>query len=106
MIKKYALLNENNIVINISVADEFWDSTGWIEYTSENPAAIDSEYFDGKFYEPKPFNSWIRDTEAGTWKAPVEKPQTNEYVYDYFWNEADLKWEEIEQLYPKSPNQP
>jgi hypothetical protein len=34
--KKFALLDENNLVINISVADENWDNTGWIEYTNKN----------------------------------------------------------------------
>ena len=34
--KNYALLNENNLVINISVADSDWDSTGWVEYTGKN----------------------------------------------------------------------
>jgi hypothetical protein len=30
--KNFALI-ENGIVVNVSVADENWDSTGWIEYT-------------------------------------------------------------------------
>ena len=30
--KNFALV-ENGIVVNVSVADENWDSTGWIEYT-------------------------------------------------------------------------
>lgn len=34
--KYFALLNENNMVINISVADDVWDNTGWIEYTGKN----------------------------------------------------------------------
>jgi hypothetical protein len=34
--KNYALLNAENIVINISVAEDDWDSTGWLEYTGKN----------------------------------------------------------------------
>lgn len=31
----FALLNNDNLVINISVADDTWDNTGWIEYTNK-----------------------------------------------------------------------
>jgi hypothetical protein len=34
--KNYALLDENNLVINISIADNDWDSTGWVDYTNKN----------------------------------------------------------------------
>ena len=34
----FALLNDDNLVINISVADDNWDNAGWIEYTNKNCA--------------------------------------------------------------------
>jgi len=34
--RNFALLNEENIVINISIGDDDWDSTGWVEYTDKN----------------------------------------------------------------------
>jgi hypothetical protein len=34
--KNFALLNSENIVLNISVGSEDWDSTGWVEYTGKN----------------------------------------------------------------------
>ena len=34
--KNFALLNSENIVVNISIGDDNWDSTGWVEYTDKN----------------------------------------------------------------------
>ena len=52
--KNYALLN-NNIVINVSVANDDWDSTGWIEYTDSRPAIIGHTYDQSRnaFIAPK-----------------------------------------------------
>ena len=44
--KTYALI-ENGIVINISIADDDWDSTGWIEYQN---AGIGWNYDGIEFY--------------------------------------------------------
>jgi hypothetical protein len=63
--KKFALLNENNLVLNISIADNSWDSTGWVEYNNSNPASIGGDYVDGYFYSVRPFASWTRN--AGNW---------------------------------------
>lgn len=84
--KFLAQLNQNNIVLNISIADESWDSTGWIEYTEENPAIIGGDYFDGYFYSPQPFPSWTR--QKGNWICP--KPQPSEGLW--FWDESKLDW--------------
>lgn len=72
--KNYALLDENNIVINVSVADESWDATGWIEYTDANPARIGDSFVDGIFMPPKPEGEgwtwdetemeWVHDSET------------------------------------------
>lgn len=88
--KNYALLDENNKVVNVSVADENWDSTGWIEYTNNNPAFIGGDYFDGYFYHPKPYPSWIRSN--GTWNPPVDMPTGNNR---YTWDEDTTSWVEV-----------
>ena len=85
--KFYALLDENNKVLNISTADDSWDSTGWIEYTLENPAYINGDLYLGFFYAPQPYPSWSRD--YGTWTPSVPYP-TDPYLYD--WNDAELNW--------------
>ena len=54
--KNLAQLDENNKVINISLADNEWLQEGWIEFTEENPASIGYEYdpIDKAFIAPMP----------------------------------------------------
>jgi hypothetical protein len=88
--KNYALLDENNKVVNISVANENWDSTGWIEYTNSNPAFMGGDYVDGYFYPPKPYPSWLRSN--GIWNPPVDMPTDNKR---YICDETTTSWIEI-----------
>ena len=88
--KNYALLNENNIVINICIADSNWDSTGWIEYTNNNPAYIDGDYIDGYFYSSQPYPSWLRN--KGNWESPIPNPNPIDDPTVYRWTEHTLKW--------------
>ena len=39
------------------------------------------------FIPPKPFNSWLLDTESASWYPPVPKP-----TGDYVWDEASTNW--------------
>jgi hypothetical protein len=91
MIKKYALLNKNNLVINISIADDSWDSTGWVEYTDNNPAFINGDYVNGYFYPAQPYSSWTRN--QGQWIAPTPMPTDGKR---YYWSENDLSWREVQ----------
>jgi hypothetical protein len=85
--KNYALLDENNFVINISIADQNWDSSGWVEYSNSNPAIIGGDYYEGFFYPPQPFDSWTRNN--GHWEAPTPKPETEGF---WIWNEESGEW--------------
>jgi hypothetical protein len=87
--KNFALLDENSVVINISVGNESWNSTGWIEYAEENPAVIGGDYVDGYFYPEQPFASWTRN--EGKWICPKPKPNGLNFV----WNEQGQEWVEI-----------
>lgn len=89
--KKFALLDENNVVVNISIADDSWDSTGWVEYTDNNPAFIGGDYIDGYFYPIQPYLSWTRNN--GQWQAPTPYPITEDKKY--YWSEDDLSWREV-----------
>jgi hypothetical protein len=79
--RTFALLDENNIVINISVADDSWDSTGWIEYTNKT-ASIGWTYNldEDIFIAPQPFESWTR--EGSYWYAPIPKPDGINWIWD------------------------
>jgi hypothetical protein len=87
--KKFALLDENNIVINISIADDSWDSTGWVEYIDSNPAFIGGDYVDGYFYSVQPYPSWTRN--QGNWLPPTPMPNNDKR---YNWDEATTSWVE------------
>jgi hypothetical protein len=103
IMKNYAVI-ENDIVINIVVADEEWanaQTATLVEYTEENSAWMGGDYVGGFFYPPKPFASWTRNN--GSWVAPVEKPTditegdgsaTGDFAY--IWNEPSLSWNRIE----------
>ena len=92
--KNYALLNENNIVINISIADESWDSAGWVEYTEKKLAGIGYTYDSIRdvFIPPQPFNSWLLDEATCQWYSPTPKPSDGNM---YVWNEDELNWVEL-----------
>jgi hypothetical protein len=45
------------------------------------------------FYEPKPFDSWILNTNTWTWEAPTPMPIDDK---NYIWDESTKSWiEEI-----------
>jgi hypothetical protein len=88
--KNFALLDQNNMVINISVGDESWDSSGWVEYSEENPAVIGGDYVGGFFYPQQPFPSWTRN--QGQWICPKPKPSGLECI----WDEQEQEWVSVE----------
>ena len=40
------------------------------------------------FIPPKPYASWLLDTDTGLWNAPIAKPEGN-----YSWNEDNQSWD-------------
>ena len=89
--KLFALLDQDNKVINTSIAEDDWQEENWIEYSSDNPACIGGDYVDGYFYWPRPFASWTRN--QGVWEAPIPMPNNGKF---YFWNEELGAWVEAE----------
>jgi hypothetical protein len=103
MIKKYFARLENNIVIDVTIAEtKKWVEENfegeWIETYSNKPnkpmAAIGFEYISNLdiFREVKPFESWILSDNQLFWIAPVPMPQDGEI---YVWNEEIGDWEEV-----------
>jgi hypothetical protein len=76
-----------------------WIQTSYNASIRKNYAGIGYLYNEELdiFIEPKPFESWLLDTENGTWKAPVNKPTDDK---KYIWNEETLSWEESTNLLP------
>lgn len=89
--KTVAVLNENNVVINIIVVADNFNELNHVEYFDQNPAVIGGDLFEGYFYPKQPYSSWTRNG-AGKWIAPLPKP----VGVDWRWDEAALSWIEIE----------
>ena len=47
----------------------------------------------GYFSPPKPFPSWVFDSDAWAWSSPVAMPDDEE---DYTWDEELQKWTAVE----------
>ena len=68
--RNFAQLNKKNLVVNISVADDNWDSTGWIEYTGKE-CGIGYSYNKNlnAFILPKCHDEAILNTETLKWEC-------------------------------------
>ena len=86
--KLMALLDQNNKIVNTSVANDDWQGENWIEYTLDNPAYIGGDYVENYFYAPQPYPSWSRN--KGIWDSPTPMPQDGKF---YNWNETTQEWQ-------------
>ena len=87
----FAQLNENNVVVHISVTTkEFMEAnperyTGvWVE---RNNANIGWTYNGTDFIAPQPYPSWTLDGN-NDWQPPTPMPLEGSWT----WNEAELAW--------------
>ena len=102
----FAEIDANNIVTRVLVFDDNytnsdcttllggdWIQTSYNNNIRKNYAGIGYTYDSNldAFIAPKPFSSWVLDTDTCRWEAPIEQPEG-----DYTWNEDKLIWEEIE----------
>ncbi len=116
----YAWINENNLVINVTVgvdettiqdgiggSTEAWEQfytqavnteNVYIKRTSYNGkirkhyAGI-GYYYDENldaFIPPKPYESWLLNDDTYLWESPVPYPNDNNV---YSWNETDQTWD-------------
>lgn len=102
----WAEIDENNIVIRVTVGDNSHEDEGyswlienlggnWVK-TSYNATIRKNFAGVGYFYDesldafipPRPFQSWTLNTETCTWEAPTPRPDD----YRYIWDEDELKW--------------
>lgn len=108
----FAKIDDNNIVLEVMVVpdkeelrgEEYLNELGfvgrWIQTSYNNNirkryAGIGFSYNEelDMFLCPKPYSSWILNTELGEWYAPVEMPNNPNKMY--VWNEENLSWEEM-----------
>jgi len=122
----FARLDENNVVTQVVVVDNrdtstpdgvekeyigaafcerlfggTWKQTSYNGNFRKNYAGI-GYTFDADldaFVPPKPFNSWILNTDLAQWEAPVAMPEdagTGEPPKMYSWDEATTSWVAVE----------
>jgi hypothetical protein len=110
-VSHFAEIDENNFVIRVAVGDDDlpeegklwfeenlggrWVKTSYNGNIRKNFAGIGFLFDEARdaFIPPKPFNSWILDEDSCTWKAPIQKPESQDIAYE--WDETLLKWVEL-----------
>jgi len=117
----FAKLDQNNIVLEVNVVDNNtinnlpfpeseplgiafltewsggytnWKQTSYNNNFRKNYAGVGYTYDSvlDAFIPPKPFPSWLLDTNICQWQAPVSYPNDGKL---YSWNEATQSWVEI-----------
>jgi hypothetical protein len=98
----YALVDENNIVVQVMVADftaihsgAFGDPKNWIQcsWTGQIRRIMPSvgcKYDPVRdiFIRPQPYNSWILNETTLEWEPPIPKPSG----YSTIWDEGTVQW--------------
>ena len=71
-----------------------WKQTSYNAKIRKNYAGVGYTYDEtlDAFIPPKPFDSWVLDTDKAQWKAPVDYP-TEEGRFS--WNEETKSWDAI-----------
>ena len=71
-----------------------WKQTSYNARIRKNYAGIGYTYDEtlDAFVPPKPFASWLLDTDKAQWKAPVDMPTNGK---EYSWNEETKNWNAI-----------
>jgi hypothetical protein len=69
--KTMAQINDDGVVVNITIANDDWSVDGFVEYTAANPAYIGGTYANGKFIPPKPTPDAVLDEATCQWIVPV-----------------------------------
>ena len=74
-----------------------WKQTSYNGNIRKNYAGIGYTYDEtlDAFIPPKPFASWVLDTDKAQWKAPVDMPVDDKR---YTWDEETLAWVELPDL--------
>jgi hypothetical protein len=107
----FAQIDNNNIVVNVlSVSDEQqhrgqdflandlqlggrWIQTSYHNNIRKTFAGLGYTYNEELdiFLPPKPYNSWILDSEKGEWTAPIPRPE-DIIGYANIWEEETQEW--------------
>jgi hypothetical protein len=102
MSKTFAILDQNGIVVNSIVVDDYviaqslLPNSVIIEVTEQTgPAYINGTFESGMFFSQKPFDSWVKDLTNKKWTAPIPEPEIEVGFYTE-WNESKENWDILE----------
>jgi len=72
-----------------------WKQTSYNSNIRKNFASLGYSYNSSidAFVPPKPFDSWVLDTEIAEYVAPVDRPNDGN---QYTWNEETTSWDQQE----------
>jgi len=91
----FALINSDNIVENVIVAEQsFIDSgalTGTYKEITNGGRGWTWDVSKSIFIAPQPYPSWTLNSD-NEWEAPVVRP-AEEAGKTHIWNEADQQWD-------------
>ncbi len=119
----YALLDNNNIVVNVIIGCDECEEYDWEKIYEENSgfkckrtsyntfngvhnggkepfrmnyASIGGTYDEDRdaFIPPKPYNSWVLNEDTCTWKPPVMVPELTQEQLDVGITGSDFVWNE------------
>lgn len=119
----FAKLNENNVVLEVNVVDDKdidflqfpasepvgvqyltqwsggysnWKQTSETRAYRKNYASAGFTYDStlDAFIPPKPYPSWLLNTELCVWQPPIPYPDDGK---QYIWDEATLSWQEVQE---------
>jgi len=117
----FAKLDQNNVVLNIDVVSNDainnlsfpdsesvgvafltewsggytnWKQTSYNANFRKNFAGVGYTYDQSidAFVPPKPFNSWLLNTNTAQWEPPIPYPNDGK---NYYWNEETQSWVEM-----------
>lgn len=108
----YVFLNEYNVVIEVIVGKDETDTThDWeLYYGSQRGVACKRTSYNGNirknyagvgytydavldaFIAPKPYPSWLLNTETCQWQSPISYPTDGKM---YTWDEETQSWVEV-----------
>jgi len=102
LINQFAVINSNNIVNNIIVAENeniiienniINSNEFTIQLKESDRVSIGFSYNkeNNVFISPKPYNSWVLNTTTYDWEAPIADPSTETTFYS--WNEETQTWD-------------
>jgi hypothetical protein len=74
-----------------------WKQTSYSGSFRKNYAGIGYTYDSDMdvFYSPKPYDSWVLNTETAKWESPIPYPTDGK---EYDWSESNQQWIEVEPI--------